>query len=434
MKKRARGRDGKQAKVVTISAAMQQLMLPLLLAVDATKHGLLAFVQQMGMAVLQELLESEAAMIAGPKGKHAPGRTHHHWGNARTAIAFGGRNAIIERPRVRKRGKGEGETELPTIAALRDGDPLSARVAEQIVLGVSTRGYERSLEDVSDEVETRGASKSNASRALIDATRGKLVDFATRRLDDIDLVAMFIDGIEVANHAVLVALGVAVDGTKVPLGIWAGATENHVVATALLNDLIERGLCVDESMLFVIDGGKGLRKALRDVFGDRAVVQRCQVHKLRNVREHLDEARRAYVAKQMRAAYQSTTAATAKKKLLQLASWLQSNGEDSAAASLREGLDETLTVLRLGLPKTLCRTFSTTNAIENLNGTLRRVTRNVKRWRNEAMIRRWVALAVAEAQRGFRRVKGHQNMPLLVAALRPEAKAIVSERTEKKVA
>jgi transposase-like protein len=165
------------------------------------------------------------------------------------------------------------------------------------------------------------------------------------------------------------------------------------------------------------------------VFGDRAVVQRCQVHKLRNVKEHLDEARRAYVARQMRDAYKSKTAATAKKKLLQLASWLDSNGEDSAAASLREGLDETLTVLRLGLPKTLCRTFSTTNAIENLNGTLRRVTRNVKRWRNEAMIRRWVALAVAEAQRGFRRVKGHKDMPSLVAALRPAPKEVAEKKS-----
>jgi transposase-like protein len=427
MKKRAAVRNGKQGNVVTISTAMQQLMLPLLLAIDATKNGLLTFVQQMGMAVLQELLATEAAMIAGPKGKHTAARTHHHWGSARTAIAFGGRNAVIERPRVRRRGAG-GEVELPTIASLRDGDPMSARVAEQVALGVSTRGYERSLEEVSDEVETRGASKSNASRALIDATRDKLDDFVTRRLDDVDLVAMFIDGIEIANHAVLVALGVSLDGTKVPLGIWAGATENHVVATLLLNNLIERGLRVEESMLFVIDGGKGLRKALRDVFGDRAVVQRCQVHKLRNLREHLDEARRAYVARQMRDAYKSTTAATAKKKLLQLASWLDANGEDSAAASLREGLDETLTVQRLGLPKTLRRTFSTTNAIENLNGTLRRVTRNVKRWRNEAMIRRWVALAVGEAQRGFRRVKGHNTMPSLAAALRPVPKAMASEK------
>jgi putative transposase len=438
MKKRAASRDRKQEATrtettIAMSMAAQQLMLPLLLAMDATKKGLLAFVQQMGMAVLSELLATEAAMIAGPKGKHSPGRLHHHWGTTTTSLCFGGRNVSIERPRVRARGKGKDkEIELPTIEALRQGDPLSARVAEQIVLGVSTRGYERSLEPIEAELGGRGASKSNASRALIDATTEKLAEFVSRKLDDVDMVAMFIDGIEFAKRTVLVALGVTIDGTKVPLGLWAGSTENAVVATSLLQNLVERGLRCDESMLFVIDGGKGLRKALRDVFGDRAVVQRCQVHKMRNVREHLPEARRAYVARQMRDAYRSTTVTTAKKKLLQLASWLESNGEDSAAASLREGLDETLTVLRLNLPRTLSRTFATTNAIENLNGCLRRVARNVRRWRDEAMIRRWVALGIAEAQRGFRRVKGHAHMNALVAALRPSSASELAPK--KKVA
>ena len=239
---------------------------------------------------------------------------------------------------------------------------------------------------------------------------------------------MFIDGIEFAGHSVLIALGVTIDGTKTPLGIWAGSTENTVVVTELLSNLVARGLRVDASMLFVIDGGKAIRKALRDVFGDRAIVQRCQVHKARNVRDHLSESRRAYVAKQMRDAYNSTTASTAKKKLMQLASWLESNGEDSAAASLREGLDETLTVMRLNLPATLRRTFATTNAIENMNGSLRRIARNVKRWKDEKMIRRWVALGIAEAQKGFRRVKGYVNMPSLVAAIRPTAAPVAPEK------
>jgi putative transposase len=425
MSKRAAATSEKQETkrtetTITMTTAMQQLMLPLLLAMDATKKGLLAFVQQMGMAVLSELLAAEAATIAGPKGKHARERTHHHWGTTRTPLCFGGRNVSIERPRVRARGKGKKEVELPTIEALREGDPLSARVAEQILVGVSTRGYERSLEPIDPALGGRGASKSNASRALIDATSEKLAEFVSRKLDAVDLVAMFIDGIEFARHTMVVALGVTIDGTKVPLGLWGGSTENAAVATALLQNLIERGLRADDSILFVIDGGKGLRKALRDVFGDRAIVQRCQVHKMRNVREHLPEARRAYVARQMRDAYKSATVGTAKKKILQLASWLDSNGEASAAASLREGLDETLTVIRLNLPKILTRTFSTTNAIENMNGCIRRVTRNVKQWRDEPMVQRWVALGVAEAQRGFRRVKGHDHLPTLVAALRPK--------------
>ena len=408
---------------------MQQLMLPLLLAMDATKKGLLSFVQQMGMVALSELLAAEAAEIAGAKGKHIEGRTHHHWGTGTTPVCFGGRNVSLPHPRVRVRGKGRGrEVALPSLEALRDGDPMSERVVEQIALGVSTRGYGRSLEPVDESIEARGASKSNASRALIDATTEKLAEFVSRKLDDVDLVAMFIDGIEFAGHSVLIALGVTIDGTKTPLGIWAGSTENTVVVTELLSNLVARGLRADASMLFVIDGGKAIRKALRDVFGDRAIVQRCQVHKARNVREHLPEARRAYVAKQMRDAYDSTTAATAKKKLMQLASWLDSNGEEGAAASLREGLDETLTVMRLNLPASLRRTFATTNAIENMNGSLRRIARNVKRWKDEKMIRRWVALGIAEAQKGFRRVKGYVHMPLLVAAVRPTDATVAPEK------
>ena len=433
MKKRdgVKGRN-QEGTSFAMTIGMQQLMLPLLVAMDATKKGLLAFVQQMGMVALSELLAIEAAQIAGPKGKHMDGRTHHHWGSSSTPLCFGGRNVSIAHPRVRGRGKGKGrEVTLPSIEALREGDPLSTRVAEQIVLGVSTRGYERSLEPVDESINARGASKSNASRAIVETTAEKLAAFVSRKLDDVDLVAMFIDGIEFAGHSVIIALGVTIDGTKVPLGIWAGSTENSVVATALLSNLVERGLHVEESTLFVIDGGKAVRKALRDVFGNRAIVQRCQVHKARNVREHLPESRRAYVARQMRDAYASTTVATAKKKLMQLASWLASNGEDSAAASLREGLDETLTVLRLGLPPTLRRTFATTNAIENMNGSLRRIARNVKRWRDETMIRRWVALGVVEAQKGFRRVKGHKDLPLLIAALRPTTKSVA---VEKKVA
>jgi len=434
MSKRAASREKNQETTpITMTAGTQQLMLPLLLAMDATKKGLLAFVQQMGMIALSELLATEAAQIVGPKSKRIEGRTHHHWGTSSTPICFGGRNVSIAHPRVRVRGKGKGgEITLPSIEAFRKGDPLSARVAEQVVLGVSTRGYERSLEPIDESIEARGASKSNASRAIIEATTEKLTAFVSRKLDDIDLVAMFIDGIEFAGHSVIIALGVTIDGTKTPLGIWAGSTENTTVVTALLSNLVERGLRVEQSVLFVIDGSKAIRKALRDVFGDRAIVQRCQVHKARNVRDHLPESRRAYVARQMRDAYASSTAATAKKKLLQLASWLESNGEDSAAASLREGLDETLTVLRLALPPTLRRTFATTNAIENMNGSLRRIARNVKRWKDEKMIRRWVALGIAEAQKGFRRVKGHKDMLVLVAALRPIAKSVVA--VQKKVA
>ena len=428
MKKEAAEKARKQEGIpAEMSMVLGQLVLPMMIASEAIKKGLLAFVQQIGLLAFRELLEGEAEMIAGPKGKHQEQRTHHHWGTASTPLPFGGRHVVVQRPRVRSKGKGGKEVELPSVAAAREADPMPAHVAEQVVVGVSTRGYERSLEPVDESVETRGESKSNVSRALIESTTEKLADFLARNLADLDVVAMFIDGIEIGKHAVIIALGVTADGTKVPLGVWCGSTENHTVAAALLQNLIERGLRVDAPLLFIVDGGKGLRKALSDVFGDRAVVQRCQVHKARNVCDHLPEERRAYVRRQLRDAYKSKSAKTAKMMLGQLASWLEANGEDSAAASLREGLDETLTVLRLGLPKALCRTFSTTNAIENMNGTLRRVIRNVKRWRGEAMIQRWVALGIAEAQRGFRRVKGYAQMKYLLAALRPN-KGVVEER------
>jgi hypothetical protein len=265
-----------------MSVVMQQLMVPLLLAVDATKKGLLSFVQQMGMVVLSELLVEEAAQIAGPKGKHNAGRTHHHWGTTTASVCFGGRQVSLPHPRVRERGKCKAaEVTLPSIEALRRGDPMSARVAEQIAAGVSTRGYARSLEPVDPSIETRGTSKSNASRAPIDATTQRLAQFVSRDLADLDLVALLIECIEFAGHSVVIALGVTLDGTKMPLGIWAGSTENTVVVTELLTNLIARNLHVEQSMLCVIDGGKAIRKAIRDVFGNRAVVQRCQVHTAR---------------------------------------------------------------------------------------------------------------------------------------------------------
>lgn len=430
MKKKASEHGKKQGFGHVASLALGQFVLPMALASEALKDGLLALVHRLGMLAFRAMLDEEAEQIAGPKGKHMKGREMHHWGTTSTPLPFGGRQAIVERPRVRRKGKGGGEVELPSIAMAKQTDPMPAHVAEQVIAGVSTRGYERSLEPVDESIRTRGESKSQVSRALVERTSEQLEEFLSRKLDELKLAAMLVDGIEIAKHAVIIAVGITSDGTKAPLGVWCGSTENHVVATSLLQDLIERGLRLDGPLLFIIDGGKGIRKALNDVFGDRAVVQRCQVHKIRNVLGHLPEERRGYVRTQMRDAYACKSFKAAKGMLGQLASWLEANGEDSAAASLREGLDETLTVLRLNLPQSLRRIFSTTNAIENMNGTLRRVSRNVKRWRGEEMIKRWVALGLSEAERGFHRIKGHKDMHLLLAALRSK----ITLATERKAA
>jgi putative transposase len=416
MRTRAEIATRKQAE--EIAPELMRLLLPITTAIAATKKGLMELVHRMGLAALDELLRVEAGKVAGQKGRRDPGRTRNHWGTAPSELTFGGRRVRIARPRVRDRV--EGEVALPMWEVISSADPLPARVEQQIALGVSTRRYADSLEPLPANVTTRGTSKSATSRALIAKTRARLSAFLSRRLDDLDLVAMFIDGIELGGATVVVALGLTSDGSKVPLGLWQGSTENAALGIALLNDLVERGLRFDGRLLFVIDGGKGVRKALTDVFGDRAVVQRCQVHKRRNVRDQVSAARRPYVQRLMNEAYRSQSADTARGRLRQLASWLENNGEPGAAASIREGMEETLTVLKLKLPRTLQRTLATTNPVENINGAIRRVTRNVKRWRNgpSLMITRWAALGIAEGARRFRRTKGHKDLPVLVAALR----------------
>lgn len=402
-----------------------QRLLPLVAGIAATKQGLLEWVHDFGLKALDELMQDEAARIVGEKGKHRADRTHHYWGKTKSELTFGGRRISVKKPRVRS--KDGREAALPALEEFRNRDPLSERVMNQLLLGVSTRGYDASLEPRPCGVTARGSSKSSASRSFVAKTRQRLSVSLERRLDDVDLIALLIDGIEVARQTVVVALGITSEGTKVPLGLALGSTENAALCTSLLQGLLSRGLRVEDKLLCIIDGGKGIRKSLDDVFGDRAVIQRCQVHKQRNLREHLPEARHAYVLSTMREAYRAATADTARKKLRALVSWLETNGHEDAAASLREGLEETLTVVKLELPLALRRSLATTNSIENLVSSIRRVTRNVKRWRGGDMIRRWAGLGLFNAAKRFRRIKGYREMPKLVTALRTvEVKAEVA--------
>ena len=418
MKRRTDKSVGKQVALSLVEQVGQRV-LPLVAGIAATKQGLLEWVHAFGLRALDELMRDDAARIAGEKGKHQADRTHHYWGKTRSELTFGGRRISVEKPRVRS--KDGREAALPALEEFRDRDPLSERVMNQLLLGVSTRGYDASLEPRPSGVNARGSSKSSASRSFVAKTRQRLSASLERRLDQLDLIALLIDGIEVARQTVVVALGITSDGTKVPLGLAQGSTENAALCTSLLQGLLSRGLSVEDKLLCIIDGGKGIRKALGDVFGDRAVIQRCQVHKQRNLREHLPEERHGYVLSTMREAYRATSADTARKKLRALVSWLESNGHEDAAGSLREGLEETLTVVKLDLPITLRRSLATTNSIENLVGSIRRVTRNVKRWRGADMIRRWASVGLFEAAKRFRRIKGYREMPKLVLALRTVA-------------
>jgi transposase-like protein len=296
-------------------------------------------------------------------------------------------------------------------------DPLNRRIVEQMLVGVATRQYGRSLEPLPPAMTTRGTSKSAVSRRFVAKTRAQLEAWQSQPLDGLDLVGLILDGVHVGEHCLIVALGIAADGQKHALGLWEGSTENATLCQSLLANLQSRGLRTARSLLVILDGSKALRKAVRDLFGEVALVQRCQVHKLRNVLDHLPERQRTWTKAILQRAYRSADVAAARRLLLDLARRLEAD-HPSAAESVREGLEETLTVLGLHLPDTLRRSLTTTNAAESLISRTRHVKRNVKRWRGGQMVVRWVAAGVLEAVKGFRRLKGHKAMPQLVAALR----------------
>lgn len=420
MKSKAEKRQGTQeASMGPAVDKVRQLLLGMVAGMAAAKQDLLEWVQELGLAALAEVFEGDAAAMAGPKGKHRADRTHHRWGSTGTELPFGGRRIQVSRPRVRS--KSGQEVSLASVRRFQAADPLPERVVNQILLGVSTRGYESSLEAPPPGLSSRGTSKSAASRHLVERMGSKMREYFSRRLEDVKLLVLMVDGIQVAGHTVVVALGISEDGIKQPLGLWQGSTENAAICTSLLQDLISRGLRLDGKVLCVIDGGKGIRKALDDVLGNLAVVQRCQLHKFRNLKDHLPKNAQTYVGRALREAYGSTSVDTARKRLRGLLSWLESNGHEDAAASLREGMEETLTVLKLELPPSLRRSLATTNAIENTLGTVRRISRNVKRWKGGGMVRRWVAIGLTTAQKRFRRIKGYRELPALVAALHSKA-------------
>jgi transposase-like protein len=286
-----------------------------------------------------------------------------------------------------------------------------------MMVGVATRKYDRSLEAVPPELTTRGTSKSAVSRRFVAETAARLIAWMKRPLSGLKLAVLMIDGIVCGEHTVLIALGIDEAGVKHVLGMVEGATENGAAARALLSNLIERGLPIDRTVLFVIDGSKALASAIRDSFGKRALIQRCQVHKRRNVLDKLPERLRPSIGASISNAYRMKDRNRALKVLNNIARRLDHDCP-GAAASLREGLAETLTVMRFALQEALERTLATTNPIENLNGLVRDRTKNVRRWESGEMVLRWVAAAITEAAKAFRRLRGYAGMPKLVAALR----------------
>ena len=388
--------------------------LPLVDLLVDTKTELLELALRSGLKVFTTMLEEDRTAICGPRYVHEPERAASRAGTTRSEVVLGGRKVVIQRPRVRTAA---GEIALPTFEAMAATDPLDRRVVEQMLVGVATRQYARSLEPLGPEMTSRGTSKSTVSRRFVARTTAQLAAWQSAPLDALDLVALLIDGVHLGDHCLIVALGIAADGQKHALGLWDGSTENATVCQGLLANLQSRGLRTDRSLLVILDGSKALRKAVRATFGDAALVQRCQVHKMRNILEYLNDRQRPWAQAILRRAYQSADVKTAQRLLLDLARRLETE-HPSAAESVREGLDETLTVLTLNLSARLRRSLATTNAAESLLSRTRHVKRNVKRWRSGQMMLRWVAAGVLEAVKGFRRVKGYADMPMLVAALR----------------
>lgn len=376
--------------------------------------GLRELVLSAGFDVFTKMLEEDRKAICGPKHQQSPDRLAYRHGHDEGSLVFGGRKIRVKKPRIRS-VEGE-EVELPTWRRMASQDPLRDRVVEQILVGVSHRGYERSLEPLPEPIRTRGVRRSSVSRHFTARTADQAKSFLSRSLEGIDFPVIMIDGTGLGDHMLLVALGIDSLGKKHILGVAVGTTEGEQVCRSLFRHLIDRGLAVERARLFVIDGAKGLRKAIRTTFGDWAVIQRCQIHKLRNVAEHLPEHRRTWVKAAMRRAWNAGTVGRARERLQDLASQLESDHPD-AAASIREGLEETLTVIELGIGGALLRTLRSTNPIENLQGAIKRIVRNVKRWRGGGMAQRWCVTALIEAEKRFRRVRGHREMPQLIAAL-----------------
>jgi putative transposase len=371
-----------------------------------------------GIETLGTMMESDAGAACGPRHSRGQGRRGHRWGHTTGKIGFHGGKVAIDRPRVRSRdGK---ELSLASWDQAVAEDWLGKWAMNLMLINVSTRRFGRAVRLPEGDVPApsgSGVSKSAASRRFVALSAERMKEWMGSDLSKLDLLVVQIDGIHMTGDLVLVAaIGIDGEGVKHPLGLIEGATENAAVVQALIDNLVARGLDPAVPRLFIIDGSKALSKAIRRTFGREALIQRCQIHKARNIMERLPKPLHAAVRRVLRQAWELNDAGKAEKLIRNLARRLEHDAP-GVSASILEGLDEILTVTRLGLPKELRRALACTNIVENVMSTVRRVCRNVKRWRSASMALRWTAAAMQEAAKGFRRLKAHKQLPALRAAL-----------------
>jgi len=409
-------------KVVTTAEALEsplpaEIQEALGELVGAAREGLLALSVGLGLTVVHQLMEREVDEVVGPKGKHNRDRTAKRHGHEDGSMTLGGRRVPVNHPRIRT-ADDEHEVPVASYEYFADRDPLTRAVMDRMLAGVSTRKYQVVGEPVGEDVEQESSStsKSTVSELFIARTRTALGELMGRSLSDVRLAVMMLDGLEIADRTHVVALGISTEGVKIPLGLWEGSTENATLVSMLLADLVDRGLDPTQAILFVIDGGRALRKAIKDVFGEHALVHRCHRHKERNVCDLLPERDRPQILVRIRGAWALSDHRLARERLELLASELDRTWPD-AAASLREGMQDTLTLMRLGITGQLAKTLSSTNPCESMIEIVRYTQRNVKRWHDGDMRKRWTAAGMLVAEQQFRKIIGYRDLAKLVIAI-----------------
>jgi transposase-like protein len=390
-----------------VNGSIQVLDAQALLA--RASEGLLSLSLDLGLEVIRQLMEEDATALAGEKGKHQKGRKAYRHGYEQTKVVCGGEKLSTPRPRVRS--KDGTELPLPSLTAFQGQDPLNQAILAQLLAGVSTRKYERTQENPDGAC----MSKSEVSRRFIKGMKTAMDEFFARRLED-DFVAIMLDGMGFSDITIVAAMGITADGKKKILGVTEGGSENSEVVKQLLSDIVERGVDPTIGRLYVLDGGKALHKAVKDTFGKHAVIQRCQVHKKRNVLAQLPESEKTNVSIALTNAYREFDYGKAKFALDKLASDLE-HRYPKAADSLREGLEETLMVHKLEVSGLLRQTLSNTNPMESANSVCAGVCKRVSRYKDGETALRHAAAGFMEAERGFKRIKGYRQIPFLINAL-----------------
>jgi putative transposase len=390
-----------------------QALLPMVELIEQSKMAVDELIDVLGRAQVEAVLRLSAERVAGPPHPGKKGGEIGWHGREEGTVCLKERKLRVKRPRLRKKGQGQdGEVPIPAYERMRSEEKLGSRMLEILLRGVSTRQYRAVLPEMA---ETVGVSRSSVSREAVEASEEELRRLCERRLEELDLLILYLDGVIFGEHHVLVAVGVDGEGHKHVLGIAEGASENQAVAKGLLEGLVQRGLKAGRKYLFVIDGSKALRAAIDAVFGRENPVQRCRHHKIENVMGYLPEDLKDQTQAALRAAFQ-LPAKEGMARLEKQAEWLERE-YPSAAASLREGLAEMFTVNRLGLSPTLSRCLVSTNVIESPHSGVRLRTRKICRWRDGKMVLRWAAAALLMTEKNFRKIMGYRDLWMLKVAL-----------------